>query len=65
MGKKRDFDEPPLEEMLADPIVRLVMKRDGIGPSDVLAVLDRARAGQKPSADDAADPADGVPPTRI
>jgi hypothetical protein len=27
--------EPPLEEVLKDPITRLVMRRDGIGIADV------------------------------
>ncbi|HXV24748.1 MAG TPA: hypothetical protein VED46_10860 [Alphaproteobacteria bacterium] len=37
------IEEPPLDEMLADPIVRLVMRRDGIGPEDVLEALEGAR----------------------
>jgi hypothetical protein len=36
------FEEPPLDEMLADPIVHLVMRCDGIGPEDVLEVLEEA-----------------------
>ncbi len=35
--------EPSLHEMLADPIVRLVMHRDNLGPADVWAAIDRAR----------------------
>jgi hypothetical protein len=27
--------EPPLEELLNDPITLLLMRRDGIGPADV------------------------------
>ena len=36
--------EPRLHEMLTDPIVRLVMRRDNVGPADVWAAVDRARA---------------------
>ena len=35
--------EPPIHEMLTDPIVRLVMRRDNLGPADVWAAIDRAR----------------------
>jgi hypothetical protein len=35
-------EEPELEEMLDDPIVRLVMRRDGIGPDEVLHTLEAA-----------------------
>jgi len=34
--------EPPLAEMIADPIVRLVMRRDRIGPEEVMEAVDRA-----------------------
>lgn len=30
-----------LEEMLRDPIVRLVMRRDGVKPSEVRAIMKR------------------------
>lgn len=35
--------ELTLEEMLADPIVQLVMRRDGITAEDVRAVVEEAR----------------------
>jgi hypothetical protein len=35
--------ELTLEEMLADPIVQLVMRRDGITADDVRAVIAEAR----------------------
>ena len=31
--------EPPVEEMLADPLVHLVMERDGISRDDILRLL--------------------------
>jgi hypothetical protein len=36
--------EPALEEILSDPIVRLVMRRDRIARADVLAAVYAARA---------------------
>lgn len=33
--------EPTLDEMLADPIVQLVMKRDGVRLNDMRGELDR------------------------
>lgn len=35
------FGEPTLEEMLAEPIVRLVMKRDGVNEADMRGQIDR------------------------
>lgn len=35
--------EPTLEEMLADPIVRLIMKRDGVEESDMRRQIDRVK----------------------
>ncbi|WP_157083127.1 hypothetical protein [Novosphingobium lentum] len=32
-----------LDELLADPIVQLVMQRDGVTPEDVREVVNRAR----------------------
>jgi len=32
-------EEPRVRDMLSDPIVRLVMKRDGVVASDVLAII--------------------------
>lgn len=40
--------EPPVDEMLADPLVHLVMKRDGVSREEILRVLrcvSYARAG--------------------
>ena len=38
--------EPPLDDMLADPIVRAVMARDGVSEAEVRATVARAaRAG--------------------
>ena len=31
--------EPPIAEMLADPLVHLVMKRDGVSREEILRVL--------------------------
>ncbi len=31
--------EPTLEDMLAEPIVRLVMARDGVDPEEVKALM--------------------------
>lgn len=36
--------EPQVHDMLTDPIVRLVMRRDNLGPADVWTAIDRARA---------------------
>ncbi|HZB91838.1 MAG TPA: hypothetical protein VE397_10380 [Stellaceae bacterium] len=35
--------EPPLDEVLDDPIVRLVMARDGLPPEEVRAHIESAR----------------------
>lgn len=35
-------DEPTLDEMLADPIVRMVMERDGVSDQTVRGVLEEA-----------------------
>ncbi len=57
-------EEPPLEEMLDDPIVRLVMRRDGIGPDEVLSTLEAAYRRLKRSAR-AADARNGILPAGI
>ncbi len=36
--------EPPLHELMADDVVRLVMRRDGLTPSMVWAHVECARA---------------------
>jgi hypothetical protein len=33
--------EPTLDELLAEPIVRLVMKRDGVNETDMRGQIDR------------------------
>ena len=35
--------EPTVAELLADPIMRLILNRDGLQEGDVLAVVERAR----------------------
>ena len=55
-------EEPPLDEMLDDPIVRLLMLRDGIGPEEVLSTLEGAyrrlrSSGRAPDARDCVLPA--------
>ena len=40
--EKRFDEEPSIEEMLADPIVRLLMRRDGVLAGDVRTLLVRA-----------------------
>jgi hypothetical protein len=51
--------EPSLREMLADPIVHAVMRRDGITREELVAVVERAaraiRAGALDSAKESAD----------
>jgi hypothetical protein len=37
-------EEPNLVEMLADPVVHLVMRRDGVSLEELLAVIADARA---------------------
>jgi hypothetical protein len=37
-------EEPDLAEMLADPVVHLVMRRDGVNLEELLAVIADARA---------------------
>lgn len=36
--------EPTLEELFADPIVRLIMARDGVEESDMRGQIDRVRS---------------------
>lgn len=36
--------EPPLRQVLADPIVHLVMRRDNLTPDEVRSVVESARA---------------------
>ena len=37
-------DEPTLEDLFADPIVRLLMERDGVDPDDLRMFLDDVRS---------------------
>jgi hypothetical protein len=57
-------EEPPLDEMLDDPIVRLLMLRDGIGPDEVLSTLEGAYRRLRGSGR-AADARDCVQPAGI
>lgn len=45
--------EPLVDEMLADPLVRLVMKRDGVSREEVLRVLKSARRALDASSSEA------------
>ena len=36
--------EPSLADLMHDPIVHLIMRRDNVAPSDLLKVVARARA---------------------
>jgi hypothetical protein len=42
-------DEPPLEELLSDPIVRLLLERDGIDPAALRSHLRSLRARLQPA----------------
>jgi len=42
---RRVHGEPSLTEVLADPIVHLVMGRDGVAPEELTALIERARCG--------------------
>ena len=47
MGRRRYIDagaEPSLLEMIADPIVHAVMRRDGVTRDDLIALLRRTAA---------------------
>jgi hypothetical protein len=63
---KARFDEPALDELLADPMIHLVMRRDGFDADQVRRTMESAwrrlrlsRAGRD------ADASDCVLPTRI
>ncbi len=47
--------ELTLDQMLADPIVRLVMARDGVTEAQVRAVMQRAAASLRPPFREAAE----------
>jgi hypothetical protein len=42
--------EPSIDELLGDPIMQVLMKRDGVPPRDVRALIDMARRRQRRSA---------------
>jgi hypothetical protein len=42
--------EPAVADMLADPVVHLVMKRDGVSREEILRVLHSAAADRRPDA---------------
>jgi hypothetical protein len=60
--------ELTLDELLADPIVQLVMRRDGVTTEDVRKVIERARQAQSANSEGrelrthASDMATGVMP---
>jgi hypothetical protein len=41
--------EPPIAEMLADPLVRLVMKRDGVSREEILRVMRTVNSALNPA----------------
>lgn len=43
--------EPSVDDLMADPLTALVMRRDHIGPADVLAAVNRARHALRRAAD--------------
>lgn len=65
MGFYREIEEPPLEEMLADPIVLLVMERDGIGPKEVRAAINEVLERYEASDNRSTDARNRIPPTRV
>ena len=42
----RDDREPSIEELLAEPVVRALMKADGVDPEDVKALLHSSAASR-------------------
>jgi hypothetical protein len=51
--------------MLADPIVLLVMERDGIGPNEVRAAINQVLERYEALADRSADARNRIPPTCV
>ncbi len=47
--------EPHIHEMMTDPIVRLVMQRDKLGPADVWAAVNQGRAALRGTEERARD----------
>ena len=63
---KARFDEPALDELLADPMVGLVMRRDGIDADQVRRTLEGVLRRLKLSrAGGTADPRDCVQPAGV
>lgn len=46
MTIRPSFSEPTIDEMLADPIVRLVMKRDGVEEMELRRTLNQVAASR-------------------
>jgi len=42
---QRGGTEPPLDEVLCDPMIHLVMRRDGVDPIELLELIDAVRRG--------------------
>jgi hypothetical protein len=40
---RADDPEPSIAELLDDPVLQLLMARDGVGRADILGVVDAAR----------------------
>lgn len=40
---RRDDPEPSIHDLLADPVLQLLMSRDGVSSTQLLDILDRAR----------------------
>jgi hypothetical protein len=55
--------EPPLEELLNDRIVQLIMRRDGIGPADVWRAVEAARSRPAARTQPAVEAPPGADPT--
>jgi hypothetical protein len=43
-GARRPSAEPPLDDLIADPIVRRLMASDGVGMAQMLEIIARAQA---------------------
>lgn len=48
MGMKLSIDQPTLEEMLADPIVTLVMSSDKVTEAEIRGILRKVAAHRRP-----------------
>lgn len=45
----RDFSEPSLNEMLDDPVVQVVMARDGVKRREIVALMGRMQTQRSDS----------------